>query len=78
MVQFSLRSITTQGDPLFVGFTDSDWDSDPNDPESTVGYVFILGSRPITWACKKKGSLALSFIEGEYCVALQDPIRVLF
>ena len=53
-VQFSLGFITVQGGkPLLVGFTDSDWVGDPNDRNSTAGYVFSLGSGPVTWACKK-------------------------
>jgi hypothetical protein len=51
---------------LLVGFIDSDWDSDPNDQKSTIGYVFSLGSRPVTWACKKKQDLSLSLAEVEY------------
>jgi hypothetical protein len=42
-----------RGDPLLVGFTDSYWVSDPDDHNSTEGYVFILGSGLVTWACKK-------------------------
>ena len=49
-----------------VGFTDSDWASDPDDQKSIVGYVFSLGSGPVTWACKKQQSLALSLAEVEY------------
>ena len=30
--------------PLFVGFTDFDWDGDLDDQKSTTGYVFTLGS----------------------------------
>eukprot|EP00253_Pinus_taeda_P030504 PITA_30504 len=30
------------------------------------GYVFTLGSRPITWACKKQGAISLSSAEAEY------------
>ena len=51
---------------MLVGFTDSDWVSDPNDRKSTVGYVFNLGSGPLTWACKKQQALALSSAEAEY------------
>eukprot|EP00253_Pinus_taeda_P027443 PITA_27443 len=43
---------------LLVGFTDSDWAGDPDDEKSTVGYVFTLGFRPITWACKKQSIVA--------------------
>ena len=51
---------STGGKPLLVGFTDSDRAGDPDDRKSTVGYVFSLGSGPITWACKKQQSLSLS------------------
>eukprot|EP00253_Pinus_taeda_P008785 PITA_08785 len=30
------------------------------------GYVFTLGSRPITWACKKQSAISLSSAEAEY------------
>eukprot|EP00253_Pinus_taeda_P015492 PITA_15492 len=36
--------------PLLVGFTGSDWVGDPDDRKSIAGYVFTLGSGPITWA----------------------------
>eukprot|EP00253_Pinus_taeda_P029920 PITA_29920 len=44
---------SAEASPLLVGFTDSDWAGDPDDRKSTAGYVFTLGSGPITWACKK-------------------------
>jgi len=49
-----------------VGFTYSDWASDPDDWKPIVDYVFALGSRPITWACKKQSAIYLSSIEAEY------------
>eukprot|EP00253_Pinus_taeda_P020080 PITA_20080 len=52
--------------PLLVGFTDSDWVGDPDDRKSTIGYVFTLGSGPITWACKKQGAISLSSAEAVY------------
>ena len=52
--------------PLLVGFTDSDWAGDPDDRKSTAGYVFTLGSGPITWACKKQAAISLSSAEAEY------------
>jgi hypothetical protein len=54
------------GTPLLVGFTDSDWVSDPDDRKSTASYVFNLGSGPVTWACKKQHAIALSSLESEY------------
>ena len=53
-VQFNLGFITVKKHLLYwFCFTDSDWAGDPNDQKSTTGYVFTLGSGPITWACKK-------------------------
>ena len=37
---------------LLMCFTDSDLASNLDDQKSTAGYVFTLGSRPITLACK--------------------------
>jgi hypothetical protein len=49
MVHFSSGYITVQGGtPLLVGFTDSYWFNEPDDHKSTVGYVFSLGSGPVT------------------------------
>eukprot|EP00253_Pinus_taeda_P009909 PITA_09909 len=52
--------------PLLFGCTDSDWVRDPDDQNSTTGYVFTLGSGPITWACKKQSAISLSSAEVEY------------
>jgi hypothetical protein len=51
---------------LLVGFIDLDWDGDPNDRKSTVGYVFILGYGPVTWDCKKQQDISLSLTKVEY------------
>ena len=53
-----------------VGFTDSDWVGDPDDRNYTAGYVFSLGSGPVTWACKKQQALSLSSAEVEYRAAI--------
>ena len=55
---------------MLVGFTDSDWASDPDDQNSSAGYVFNLGSGPVTWACKKQQALALSSAKAEYRAAV--------
>eukprot|EP00253_Pinus_taeda_P004157 PITA_04157 len=60
-----------EASPLLVGFTDSDWAGDPDDRKSTAGYVFTLGSGPITWACKKQGAISLSSAEAEYRGAVE-------
>jgi hypothetical protein len=49
-----------------VGFTGSDWDDDPDDRKYTAGYVFSLGSGPVTWAYKKQHAISLSSAEAEY------------
>ena len=51
---------------MLVGFTNLDWVGDPNNRKSTAGYVFSLGSGPVTWACKKQQALALSSTEAKY------------
>ena len=58
--------------PVLVGFIDFDWDGDLDVRKSTTGYVFTLGSGPITWACKKQSALALSFAEAKYRAAVQE------
>ena len=55
-----------------VGFTDSDRVGDPDDWKSIAGYVFRLGSRPVTWAYKKQQAIALSLAEVEYRVAVNE------
>eukprot|EP00253_Pinus_taeda_P006023 PITA_06023 len=69
-VQFGIY-YTAEASPLLVGFTDSDWAGDPDDRKSTAGYVFTLGSRPITWDCKKQGAISLSSAKSEYRGAVE-------
>jgi hypothetical protein len=64
-VQFGIN-YSSGGTPLLVGFTDLDWAGEPDDRKSTAGYVFSLGSGPVTWACKKKQAIALSSTKVEY------------
>jgi hypothetical protein len=52
-VQFEIH-YSLGGTPLLIDFTDSDWTDDPDDRKSTAGYVFILGSGPVTWPYKKQ------------------------
>ena len=63
---------------MLVGFTDSNWAGDPDDRKYTVGYVFIMGSRPITWACRKQQALALPLAEAEYQAAVNSSQEALW
>eukprot|EP00253_Pinus_taeda_P034474 PITA_34474 len=56
---------------LLVGFIHSDWVGDPDDQKCTAGYVYTLGSGPITWACKKQAAISLSSAEPEYRGAVE-------
>ncbi|MCO5611765.1 hypothetical protein L7F22_066024 [Adiantum nelumboides] len=47
------------------GYTDADWVGS-TDRRSTSGFMFTLGSAPITWSRKKQPTIALSSIEVEY------------
>eukprot|EP00253_Pinus_taeda_P007125 PITA_07125 len=67
----SLSQSNAEAYPLLVGFTNSDWAGDPDDQKSTAGYAFTLGSGPITWACKKEGSISLSSSEEKYRGAVE-------
>eukprot|EP00253_Pinus_taeda_P034947 PITA_34947 len=67
----SLSQSNAKVTPLLVGFPDSDWAGDPDDRKSTAGYVFTLGSGPITWACKKRAAISLSSAEAEYRGAVE-------
>ena len=46
-IQFGIH-YSTGGKPFLVGFIDSDWVRDPDDRNFTVGYVFSMGSGPVT------------------------------
>jgi hypothetical protein len=70
-VQFGIH-YSSGGTPLLVGFIDSDWVDDPDDQKSTASYVFSLGSRPVTWACKKQHDIALSSVEVEYRATINE------
>eukprot|EP00253_Pinus_taeda_P020387 PITA_20387 len=67
----SLSQSNAEASPVLVGFTDSDWAGDPDDRKSIAGYVFTLGSRPTTWACKKQAAISLSSAEAEYRGAVE-------
>uniref|UniRef100_A0A251VEZ8 Putative zinc finger, CCHC-type n=1 Tax=Helianthus annuus TaxID=4232 RepID=A0A251VEZ8_HELAN len=49
-----------------VGYSDSDYAGNLDDSKSTSGYIFHLGSGPISWQSKKQKVVALSSTEAEY------------
>ena len=48
------------------GYTDSDWAGDPNTRCSHGGYLFTLGTAPISWSSRKQETVAASTAEAEY------------
>lgn len=54
-----------------VGFTDADYAAGPNTRRSTSGYVFNVGSAPISWSSKRQTVVALSTCEAELMAMTQ-------
>ena len=57
---------TNEFDVQLVGFSDSDWEGNPDDRRSTTGYAFNIGSRVVSWSSKKQPTVSLSSTEVEY------------
>lgn len=55
---------------MLSGYTNFDQVGSSDDHHSTFGYVFYLGSSPISWLCKKQHTIMLLSIEVEYQVAI--------
>ncbi|XP_019054613.1 PREDICTED: uncharacterized protein LOC109115257 [Nelumbo nucifera] len=53
----------SENDCKLVGFSKSDWASSIDDRKSTIGYIFSLGSKVISWSSKKQNIVALSSAE---------------
>lgn len=57
---------TVEFDVELAGYSDSDWAGNPDDRKSTTGYVFNIGSGPISWSSKKQPTVSLSSTKAEY------------
>src|SRR3954464_9894575 len=59
------------GDKQLVvnGYTDSCWNTDPDDSKSQSGYVFILNGAAVSWRSAKQSIVARSSTESEYMAA---------
>ncbi|XP_073138778.1 secreted RxLR effector protein 161-like [Henckelia pumila] len=60
---------TKEDENSLIGYTDSDWAGSIDDMKSMSGYVFCIGTKPISWSSKKQKTFALSSAEAEYIVA---------
>ena len=58
-------------DLIPIGYIDSDFQSDLDFRKSTLGYVFTLGGRAISWRSVKQSCIADSTIEAEYVAAYE-------
>jgi hypothetical protein len=58
-------------DIKIVGFTDSDWANCPDTRRSVGGYMFTLGSGPISWQSRRQRTVATSTCEAEYTAAFE-------
>ncbi|CAJ2647424.1 unnamed protein product [Trifolium pratense] len=52
-----------------VGWSDSDYAGDLDDRKSTSGYVFMIGSKAVSWCSKKQPIVTLSTTEAEFIAA---------
>ncbi|CAJ2662180.1 unnamed protein product [Trifolium pratense] len=57
-----------KGDEL-VGWSNSDYAGDIDDRRSTSGYVFMIGTKAVSWSSKKQPIVTLSTAEAEFIAA---------
>ena len=54
-----------------VGYSDSSYNTDPDDGRSVTGHIFYLGQSPITWCSQKQETVAVSSCEAEFMAATE-------
>ena len=57
------------GEGSLIAFADSDYAGDVDDWKSTSGYVFMLGTRAVSWSSRKQPVVTLSTTEAEFIAA---------
>ena len=55
-----------QASPCLTGYSDSDYANCPKTRKSISGFVFLLGTSPISWKSSKQEIVATSTLEAEY------------
>ena len=50
------------------GFSDADWADDINDHQSTSGYLFKVGGKPVSWRSRRKSCVVLSTAKAEFVI----------
>ena len=50
----------------FHGYTDAGWFQDPDNSQSTSGFLFMSNRGPISWSSKQQSMVALPTTESEY------------
>ena len=61
-----------------VGYTDSDFQFDPNSRKSISSLVFTLNGRAIEWKSMKQSCISDSFVEVEYVTVLEAIKKVIW
>jgi len=57
------------GDGSLIAFADSDYAGDVDDRKGTSGYVFMVGTRVVSWSSRKQPMVTLSTTEAEFIAA---------
>jgi hypothetical protein len=59
------ESTKSHRDLMISAYADADWGSDPTDRKSITGWIVMIDSDPVSWACKKQKVVSQSSCEAE-------------